>query len=89
MLVNTVKRGPVQEEHGDDLDYKMVLVVAMCKTDITNFSLASFCLHPEDAEHTANFSLQLEDVENIANFSLNVEHIANLSLAIVSPCSSN
>ncbi len=43
--------GPLQEEHGDDLNYKMVLVVAMCKTDIA--SLASFCLHSEDAEHTS------------------------------------
>ena len=28
------EEGPVQEEHGDDLNYKMVLVVTPCKTDM-------------------------------------------------------
>ncbi len=44
---------------------------------IANFSLASFCLHPEDAEHTANFCLHPDDVKNIANFSLDAEHIGS------------
>ncbi len=31
--------GPLQDEHGDDVKYKMVLVVVVtCKTDIANFS---------------------------------------------------
>ncbi len=84
MVVNTMKCGPLQEKPGDDLDYKMVLVVATCKTDIANFSLANLCLHPEDAEHTANFCLHPEDAEHTANFCLHpedAEHTANFILA--------
>ena len=84
MVVVAVKEALLQDEHGDDVNYiyKMVLVVATCKTDFANFILASFYLHPDDVEHTANFCFHREDEENIAIFSLDVEHIANFSLAI-------